>query len=90
MTFTPDELAEREKAIMALGSMWGRSNWRDTGAFDVPGAIMRGLVTDGFAEARKRSPSAPAEYKGTYKAEVARLHWLAARGHWQKKPAARA
>lgn len=53
-----------EKALRKLRSRYGRSTWNDAGYFDVPGATMRELVSAGHAEARKRSPSSPAEYRG--------------------------
>lgn len=37
--------------------------WRNTGYFDVPGAVMRGLADAGLCETRKRDGAAPQEYR---------------------------
>jgi hypothetical protein len=37
--------------------------WRNTGYFDVPGAVMRELAAEGVCETRKRDGAAPQEYR---------------------------
>jgi hypothetical protein len=50
-------------AITKLCSEYARNYWNDTGYFLVSGNIMRQIVRAGLAETRKRSASAPAEYR---------------------------
>ena len=57
-------LDEHSRALVRLGGPWSQRHWADTGYFDVPGQVMRGLVGKGFAESRKPSPSSPTEYRG--------------------------
>ena len=59
---------DREKALAKLDSWALRKlspckQWRDTGYFDVPGAVMRALEAEGLVESRKRSGSSPTEWR---------------------------
>jgi hypothetical protein len=64
--FTDDEI----KAVRKLRTMYGSTNWNNTGYFAVPGVVMRGLVERGYAKTRKRGPSAPAEYQGKFNSPI--------------------
>ena len=61
-------MTDREKALAKLASL-RRSNaprskrWRNTGYFDVPGAVMRQLADEGMCETRKRDAASPQEYR---------------------------
>ena len=56
----------REEALRRLNSDYARRSWNNTGYFKVPGAVMRDLVADGFAEMRKRSGSSPNEFRSRH------------------------
>ncbi len=64
MTLPPNLSDDHYKAATRLLTNYGRGNWNNTGYFDVPGEVMRDMVRLGYAEARKRTPSSPAEYRG--------------------------
>ena len=58
--------SDTDKALGKLGTGHGNRNWNHAGCFDVPGQVMRDLVTKGHAQSRKLHAFAPAEYRGTY------------------------
>lgn len=59
---------DREK-VMAKLEMWPVrklspcKQWRGTGYFDVPDAILRTLEAEGIIESRKQSGSSPTEWR---------------------------
>lgn len=61
-------MTDREKALERL-ERWSLRNqppgkrWRDTGYFDVPGAVMRELEAEGLVESRKLSGNSPTEWR---------------------------
>lgn len=55
--------ADRHRALRRLNSDYARKTWLGVGYFGVPGAVLRQLADEGYADMRKRGPSSPTEFR---------------------------